>query len=101
MAEDDSNRKQFTSGWACYPKNVKSMYIKLAAMQRLKALFVRGNTDKVRRVTADRARLVILEGTALNDWYEQALVTDTSVKAFFSAKASGQLNLINDAKNVN
>ena len=98
VAEDDSNQTCFASGWACYPKNVKSMYMKLATMQRLNALFVRGNTDKARRVTADRARLIILEDTALNDWYEQALVTDTRVKAFFSAKASGQLNLINEAR---
>ena len=98
MAEDDSNRKQFTSGWACYPKNVKSMYMKLVTMQRLNALSVRGNIDKARRVIADRARLIILDDTAINNWYEQVLVTDTRVKAFFSTKASGQLNLINEAK---
>ena len=98
MAEDDNNGSYFTSGWACYPKNVKSMYMSLVTMQRLNALFIRGNTNKARRVAADRARLIVPEDTALDDWYEQALVTDTRVKAFFSAKVSGQVKLINEAR---
>ena len=64
---------------------------------QIKCSFVRGNNDKARRVTADRARKFLIDETSHDDWYEQALVTETRIKAFFGATIATQHKLINSA----
>ena len=67
----------------------------LVSMTFLNKLFVRGSTDKARRVTADMARIDLIADVIYTDWYEQAFCTETRVKAFFSAKGVGQVKQIN------
>ena len=93
--EDDKNSEYFTPGWACYPKREMGKYMSLASMTFLNTLYVRGNTDKARRVTADRARIDLIADVNYADSYEQAFCTETIIKAFFSAQNTGQLNQIN------
>ena len=93
--EDDKNSEYFTPGWACYPKREMGKYMSLASMTFLNTLYVRGNTDKAGRVTADRARIDLITEVNHADWYEQAFCTETRIKAFFSAQNTGQLNQIN------
>ena len=67
----------------------------LVSMTFLNKLFIRGNTDKTRRVTADRAHIDCIADVIYTDWYEQSFCTETKIKAFFSAKGVGQVEQIN------
>ena len=87
--EDDKNSEYFAPGWACYPKREMSKYMSLASMTFLNTLYVRGNIDKARRVTADRARIELITEVNHADWYEHAFCTETRIKAFFSAQNTG------------
>ena len=97
VADDETNKAYFSPGWACYPKRATRMHMSLETMQLLNSLFVKGNNDKAIRVSADRAQIAIVEGPAHSDWYEQALVTEARIKAFFSANIAGQKKLIDEA----
>ena len=52
------------------------------------------NTEKTRRVTVDRVRINLIADVIYIDWYEQALCTETRIKAFFSAKDVWQVKQI-------
>ena len=63
----------------------------------LHSLFTRGNSCKSRRYTAERAQRLLYEEVAHRDWYEQALVTESRIKAFFSMSSTNQQRLIESA----
>ena len=63
----------------------------------LHSLFTRGNACKSRRYTAERAQRLLYEEVAHRDWYEQALVTESRIKAFFSMSSTNQQRLIESA----
>ena len=97
VPQTDDSKDYFPPGWACYPKREKCRLMTLETMQMLNNLFMRGNADKARRVSADRARLQIIKEVAYNNWYEQTLVTEERVKAFFGMNLVKQRKLINEA----
>ena len=43
----------------------------------------RGESNKAKRISADRAQVLLYEVIAKIDWYEQALATEVKIKAFF------------------
>ena len=51
-------------------------------------------------MSADRARITIFDDVVAKDWYEQALVSETGIKAFFGATLTAQRKLIDDATRV-
>ena len=69
----------------------------LETMQMLNNLFMRGNADNASRVSADRACIKIIKEVAYNNWYEQTIVTEERVKAFFGMNLVKQRKLINEA----
>ena len=98
------NNKQYPTnnifpGWAIYPKQKRNKGTQMSydTMVLLHSLFQRGNDDKSRRVTADRAMILVREEVACKDWLEQAMVTEAKIKAFFGLKSNAQKKLINKA----
>ena len=81
-------------GWACYPKQKANKPLSLSTNEKLHSLFVRGNVDKSKRISADRARILIVDELIGNDWYEQAILTEARIKAFFGMTKAKQLKLI-------
>ena len=81
-------------GWACYPKQMPTKPLSLSTIEMLHNLYDRGNIDKSRRLSADRARVIIVEEVANRDWYEQSNLTETRIKAFFAMGKVKQLKLI-------
>ena len=69
----------------------------LQSMTLLHTLFTRGNKFKNRRYTADRAQSLLFEEVASRDWFEQTLVTESRIKAFFGMSVANQLKLIRNA----
>ena len=85
----------FSPGWARYPKQKRDgKSLSLPTMQFLHVLFMEGNRDKARRVTADRAVIRLRIEVIASDWYEQAFATEQRVKAFFGLSATAQQKLI-------
>ena len=96
-----AKRNDIESGWACYPKNKKRSHkMNLQSLTLLHTLFTRGNQQKNRRYTADRAQLLLYEEVASKDWFEQSLVTESRIKAFFGMSATNQLKLIREASAI-
>ena len=60
-------------------------------------IFLQGNQSKDKRSSADHSRVTIFEDVAAKNWYEQALVSETRIKAFFGATLTAQRKLIDDA----
>ena len=71
-------------GWAYYQKRIVNPPIYLATTKLLHHLFERGNDNKTLRTTGDRAWVLVKEEVASQYWFEQAIVTETRIKAFFS-----------------
>ena len=63
-------------------------------IQYLHDIFVRGNTEKSNRTSADRVQLFIREEIARQNWYEQSIVSETRITSFFSMTLTSQHNLI-------
>jgi hypothetical protein len=88
-------------GWACYPKNRRNTtHMNLQSMILLHTLFKRGNEFKNRRYTADRAQSLLFDEVAQKDWYEQTILTESRIKAFFGMTVSNQQKLIRNATPV-
>ena len=81
-------------GWACYPKQKANTPLSLSTNEKLDSLFNRGNVDKSKRISADRARILIVDELIGSDWYEQSILTEARIKAFFSMIKAKQLKLI-------
>lgn len=81
---DDAEAYPIEMGWACYPKSHKSEMLSVSTLQVLKDLFDGGIADKSKKVSADRAHVVITEQIALRDWYERSICTVARVKAFYA-----------------
>jgi hypothetical protein len=85
-------------GWAKYPKQERQPRFSLEVLDALKQIFDQGNVEKARRTSADRAHVLIIEGVACADWYQQAILTESRMKAFFfGMKKSEHLKMIQDA----
>ena len=82
------------AGWACYPKMEKSRQLSIPTLNKLHDLFVTGNEDKARRITASRARSIIIQEIASRDWYEQSILTGVKIKIFFALTTKKQKQLI-------
>jgi hypothetical protein len=59
-----------TNGWACYKSSTSLPPMRLATLQTLKELFDLGNKVKSKRISADRAHAIVMEGVAADDWHE-------------------------------
>ena len=66
-------------------------------MQFLNSLFVEGNKNKARRVTADRVVIRLQQEVLAANWFEQSFITEARVKAFFGLSATAQQKLIQSA----
>ena len=97
--QNDVPHNHAVPGWACYPKKQPTKPLALTTLEKLHTLFVRGNDDKYRRVSADRVRAVIVEESASKEWYEQSILTEARIKAFFGMKKDKQLALITSLMN--
>ena len=74
----------FCNGWACYSKNQPQRPMKPETMKALIGWWMQGNKDKSAKVSAERARDLLIEGIIRSDWEEQLSVSIPKVKAFFS-----------------
>ena len=61
-------------------------------------MFDRGNKDKAHRVSADRARRIIVDTIGSNKWDEQVVTTETRIKAFFVMSPQNQQKAISEAE---
>jgi hypothetical protein len=86
------------NGWACYKSSKSLPPMRLATLQTLKDLFDLGNKVKSKRISADRAHAIVMEGVAADDWHEKLIVTVARVKAFFGYTKDKQNKLIRLAK---
>ena len=66
----------------------------LATTKLFLHLLERGNANKARRKTVDRTQVLVMEEVASQDWFEQAIVTETRIKAFFSMAVHLELRFI-------
>ena len=55
IIEDETSEAYSSPGWVWYPKRQTTKHMSLATMQLLNSLFFRGNNDKLRRVSTDKA----------------------------------------------
>jgi hypothetical protein len=67
-------------------------------LKTLEELFQKGNRQKLSRISADRARAVIVEGLAEFEWYERAVVTEAKIKAYFGTTLTSRKKLLADAE---
>ena len=81
-------------GWACYPRGTKGEMLSSITLTELKSLYDGGCADKSKKVSADRAHVVITEQTAKRDWYERLICTVARVKAFFAMTPTKMRELI-------
>ncbi len=58
--------------------------MKLETMKALIAWWMQGNKDKSAKVSAERARDLLVEGIIRGDWEEQLNLSIPKIKAFFS-----------------
>ena len=72
--------------------------MKLETIVKLNTLFERGNKDKSRRVSADRARIILIEEILAKDWFEQCLITESRIKVFFATTPASQHKLIREIR---
>ena len=85
-------------GWASYPKAKKGEALSVATLQELKKLYDDGVRDKSKKVSADRAHVIVTEQTAARDWYERIICTVARVKVFFSLQPNKMIDLIEKSK---
>ena len=85
-------------GWACYPKQVQTKQLSISSLEKLNTLFERGNKDKAKKVSASRARALVVDDIASTDWYERSILTEAKIKAFFGLTATKQMALIQKIK---
>ena len=82
-------RNSIQPGWTCYPKNkTKEAKMNLESLAILHRIFARDNALKNRRLTADRAQMILYEEMASRDWCELALATESRIKAFFEISSA-------------
>ena len=86
-------------GWACYPKKMPNKALSLPTIEMLHSLFERGNIDKSRRLSAERARVLVVEAVARRDWYEQSILTEAKIKGFFGTNKTQQLKILAGLRN--
>ena len=64
----------------------------------LEELFQKGNRNKSSRISADGARIVVVEGLAEYEWFERAIVTEAKIKAYFSTTLTSRKKLLAEAE---
>jgi hypothetical protein len=84
---------QLQPGWAEYPGNT-GQRLSASVMQKLNELYMLGNVNKKRKVSADRALQILLSEKISDDWMQQIDVTVPKIKAFFQMPPSKQVALI-------
>jgi hypothetical protein len=87
-------------GWATYPKAKKSALLSVSTLQVLKQLYDSGKGDKSKRISADRAHVIIMEQVAACDWHEQMICTIARIKVFFSQTPAKMSKLIRQSEEV-
>jgi hypothetical protein len=88
----------FNNGWACYPKNQPQRPMKLETMKALIGWWMQGNKDKSAKVSAERARDLLVEGIIRGDWEEQLNLSIPKIKAFFSKNKTDMDKLMAQCK---
>lgn len=84
------------NGWARYKYNPLPSKLSVSTLQLLKSLYDEGNKEKAHRISADRACRLIHETVAAEDWYEQVVVTESKIKAFFAMSPRNQQRAIDE-----
>ena len=67
-------------------------------LKTLEELFVKGNQNKSSRISADRARIVVVEGLAEYKQYERAIITEAKIKVYFCTTLTSWRKLLAEAK---
>lgn len=96
--EDHSNNVY--QGWACYPKTKKGEPLSVNTLEVLKQLYDNGVSDKSKKVSADRAHVIITEQESARDWYERIICTVARVKVFFSTSPNKMQDLIEKSRKI-
>jgi len=86
------------AGWACYPKQVRNADLSVETLELLKKLYDLGNQDKSKRISADRAHVIVVEEVAARDWYEQLICTVPRIKVFFGMSKAKMKKLIEERR---
>ena len=73
----------FKQGWACYPKQDRNVIFSKETILLLAKIFERGNQDKCRKISAERAQVVAIDEVATRDWKERAILSVYRIKSFF------------------
>ena len=81
---------QFTLSWAVYPGNTKEK-MSQRVYNELKKMFEWGHKDKSRKVSADRAKKILVDDILYESWAEKLVVSIPRIKNIF-------LNDINQTK---
>ena len=74
IPEDYSSNSFLHKGLACYSNRERTKHLSLDTVKLLNILFVKGNMDKVSRVTTNMYRIANIEYNAYSNWHEQDLV---------------------------
>ena len=90
--------KNLFPGWACYPKQTGSKKVCSTTLKTLEELFQKGNQNKSSRISADRARIFIIEGLEKCNWYERVIVTEAKIKAYFGTTLTSRKKLMAEAE---
>ena len=72
---------QFTCSWAVYPGNTKEKMSQRVYVQ-LKKMFELGHNDKIRKVSADCAKQILVDGILFESWAEKLVVSIPRIKTF-------------------
>ena len=87
-------RPQFYStAWAVYPGNTTEKLCE-EVLEKLRLLYNRGNIDKKRKISADRALRILIDELIYDDWEQRVIISVPRIKAFFALTPSKQKNAI-------
>ena len=73
-----------------YPGNI----MPLKTLEQFNRLFIQGNARKYYGISEDCDRALVREEVSSQYWYEQVVVTETRIKAFFTMPLTIQQNTI-------
>ena len=90
-----------TPGWACYSKKQSIRPLVLSIVELLHSLFLRGNVDKSRRISANCVHILVMYDVAGRNWYEYTVLTETRIKVFFGVTREKHVKLLTALRNEN
>jgi uncharacterized protein with von Willebrand factor type A (vWA) domain len=99
----NSGCAKMVAGWAAYQNSKRAPLLSSDALKVLKQLFDLGRTDKSKRISADRAHVIVMEQVAARNWYEKMIFTVARIKVFYSstpAKMADQIRKSEEAELV-